>query len=244
MNNYKLIISYNGNKFAGWQQQDNAESVQGKIIDSIEIILKERVNLIGAGRTDTGVHAYGQVANFKTEQTIEDLGKFEYSLNSLLPKEIAIRKFSKVDENFHSRFDAKKRSYIYIFVTEKDPFYNNFTYFLPAIEKYSINTLQQISNYCIGKYDYTSFSKRNSETKNKVCNVYNVNWRKTGNKVLFLIEADRYLHGMVRTIVGTILKCAATNELDGIEKIIRLKNRIFAGESVPAKGLFLYKVKY
>lgn len=244
MANYKLVISYNGKKFAGWQQQKNAVTIQEKIIDCIEIILKERVNLIGSGRTDTGVNAYGQVANFRISEEIEDAGKFMYSLNSLLPKEIAIRSIEKTSEEFHSRFDAKKRSYIYLIISEKDPFYDEFAYYNPTLEKISITILNDLSNQLLGKYDFTSFSKRNSDTKTNICTIYNARWKRMGNKTLFLIEADRYLHGMVRTIVGTILRCASNNELDGIERIIRLKNRIFAGEAVPAKGLFLYKVKY
>lgn len=244
MPNYKLVISYNGKKFAGWQQQKNAVTVQEKIIDSIEVILKERVNLIGSGRTDTGVNAYGQAANFRINENIEDTGKFMYSLNSILPKEIAIRSIEKVDDEFHARFDAKKRSYIYLIISEKDPFYDEFAYYNPTVEKISIATLNALSNQLLGKFDFTSFSKRNSDTKTNICTISNARWKRIGNKTLFLIEADRYLHGMVRTIVGTILRCANNNELDGIERIIRLKNRIFAGEAVPAKGLFLYKVKY
>ncbi len=242
--NYKLTISYNGSKFAGWQQQQNAVTVQEKLINTIEILLKEKVNLIGAGRTDTGVNALGQVANFRTEKSIEDVEKFRYSLNSLLPNDIAIKKIERVHKDFHSRFDAKSRSYIYLFITEKDPFYNNFAYYYPKISEYSIIELNNISKQMIGRFDFTSFSKRNTETNHNFCTVTNVAWRKSGNKVVFLIEADRYLHGMVRTTVGTILRCLQNNEQDGISNIIKLKNRIFAGEAVPAKGLFLYKIKY
>lgn len=243
-NNYKLTISYNGSKYAGWQQQKNAVTVQEKIINTIEILLKEKVNLIGAGRTDTGVNAIGQVANFRTDNIIENVNKFRYSLNSLLPNDIAIKNIEIVDNNFHSRFDAKSRSYIYLFLTEKDPFYNNFAYYYPKISEYSIEELNNISRALIGRFDYTSFSKRNTDTNHNFCTVTNAVWKKLGNKTMFLIEADRYLHGMVRTTVGTILRCMQNEEKVGIANIIKLKNRIFAGEAVPAKGLFLYKIKY
>jgi tRNA pseudouridine38-40 synthase len=244
MDNYKLTISYNGSKYAGWQQQQNAITVQEKIINTIEILLKEKVNLIGAGRTDTGVNAIGQVANFRTDKNIDDIEKFRYSLNSLLPNDIAIKKIEQVQKDFHARFDAKSRSYIYLILTEKDPFYNNFAYFYPKLVNYSIDQLNNLSKQLIGRFDFTSFSKRNTDTKHNFCNVTNAYWRKLGNKIVFLIEADRYLHGMVRTTVGTIIRCLQNNEPEGITNIIKLKNRIFAGEAVPAKGLFLYKIKY
>ncbi|HPN36829.1 MAG TPA: tRNA pseudouridine(38-40) synthase TruA [Melioribacteraceae bacterium] len=243
-NNYKLIISYNGSKYAGWQQQKNAITVQEKLINTIEILLKEKVNLIGAGRTDTGVNALGQVANFRTDIKIEDLDKFCYSLNSLLPNDISIKKIECVNKDFHSRFDAKSRSYLYLFLTEKDPFYHNFAFYYPKIAEYSINKLNEISKQMLGRFDFTSFSKRNTDTNHNFCTVTNVCWRKAGNKYIFLIEADRYLHGMVRTTIGTILRCINNNEENGLINVIKLKNRIFAGESVPAKGLFLYKIKY
>lgn len=109
MNNYKLVIQYDGTEYSGWQIQKNQNTIQQKISDSIEIILKEKVNLIGSGRTDTGVHALGQVANFKTEQNI-DVAKFIYSLNSILPNDIAVLKIEQVSEDFHARFDAKKKN--------------------------------------------------------------------------------------------------------------------------------------
>lgn len=243
-NNYKLIVSYSGSKYAGWQVQKNAVTVQEKIINAIEVLLKEQVNLIGAGRTDTGVNALGQVANFRTNKVIDNLDKFCYSLNSLLPNDIAIKKITKVHNNFHSRFDAKSRSYLYLFLTEKDPFYYKFAYYFPKILDFPIQELNEISKQLIGNFDFTSFSKRNTDVKHNFCTVYNAFWHKQGNKIIFLIEADRFLHGMVRTIIGTIIRSLQKNEKNGIINIIKQKNRIFAGESVPPNGLFLYKIKY
>ncbi|MEW6702656.1 MAG: tRNA pseudouridine synthase A, partial [Bacteroidota bacterium] len=114
MNNYRMLIQYDGTDYAGWQNQKNASSVQQKIIDTIELITKERVNLIGSGRTDAGVHALGQVANFRTEKEL-DLYKFNYSLNSILPNDISVLRIDKIDVSFHARFDAKWRSYLYTF---------------------------------------------------------------------------------------------------------------------------------
>ena len=122
MNNYKLIIQYDGTNYSGWQFQNNSISIQQVVSESIEKIINEKINLIGSGRTDAGVHAFGQVANFLTSKEL-NISSFLYSLNSVLPKDIAIKRIELVDEKFHSRFDAKKRTYIYLFSKNKSPFY-------------------------------------------------------------------------------------------------------------------------
>ncbi len=144
MNNYKMILQYDGTGYSGWQIQENAKTIQQEIINAIKIILKEEVNLIGSGRTDAGVHALGQVANFRTEKEI-DLYKFQFSLNSLLPQDISVLSIEKVRESFHSRFDAKKRTYIYLISQFKSPFYKNYSFFYPQkIDLEIINNLSKI----------------------------------------------------------------------------------------------------
>lgn len=244
MNNYLLHIQYDGTNYAGWQIQSNAMTVQQKIIDAIEILLKEKVNLIGSGRTDTGVHAFGQTANFRTEKNI-DLYKFQHSLNGILPSDISIKKIEKVHETFHARFDAKSRCYIYLFTHIKSPFLERYSYLYPPIMKLDIDNLNNLSKVFLGEHDFTSFSKVNSEVKNKICFVNEIRWRRSKEFTLFYISANRFLYGMVRALVGTLLyavekKYDESFLLDIMEK----KNRSFAKESVPAKGLFLYKVRY
>lgn len=242
MNNYRFIIQYDGTNYAGWQVQANAVTIQQKIIDVIEVIIKEKVNLIGSGRTDAGVHALGQVANFKTEKEI-DVFKFQHSLNAILPKDISIIKTEKVPVEFHSRFDAKKRSYLYLICKNKSPFYGKFSYSFHY--KLNSSTLNELSKSLIGQKDFTSFARQNTETNNKICNIYEAYWKEWKGMIIFKIEADRFLHGMVRAIVGTILNAAKNcNSLKSIEKIFEAKRRSAAGEAAPAKGLFLYKVKY
>jgi tRNA pseudouridine38-40 synthase len=242
MNNYKLIIQYDGTNYAGWQLQANAITIQQKITEAIKTLTNEDVNLIGSGRTDAGVHALGQVANFKSGQAI-DIYKFRYSLNSLLPKDISILDIQKVSENFHSRFDAKKRSYIYLISKHKSPFFDRYSY--SYFGELNCTKLNLLTKKFIGEHNFTSFCKRNSETENKVCNVFNAYWKDTRELIFFIIEADRFLHGMVRTIVGTILHSLKNNfDETYISDILEVKNRELAGESVPAKGLFLFKVKY
>lgn len=242
MNNYKLIIQYDGTEYAGWQYQENALTIQQKIVEAIKVLIDEEVNLIGSGRTDAGVHALAQAANFKTDKEI-DLFKFKYSLNSILPKDISVIDMQDVPNDFHARFNAKKRTYIYLISKYKSPFFNKYSYFYHydlAFEK-----LNQLSKSFWGEHDFTSFSKKNSETENKICNVYQTHWRETKGLLIFLIEADRFLHGMVRTIVGTLINAAKNNfDAEYIKDIFEARDRESAGESVPAKGLFLYKVKY
>lgn len=242
MNNYKLLIQYDGTEYAGWQYQENAVTVQQKITDSIKILLNEDVNLIGSGRTDAGVHAFGQVANFTTDNEV-DLFKFKYSLNSIIPKDISVLEMQKVHPEFHSRFNAKKRSYYYFISKYKSPFYERYSYFYHG--DLNCEKLNENSKIFLGEHDFTSFCKKNTETENKICNVFNIRWKETKGLIIFLIEADRFLHGMVRTIVGTLLH-ADKNKLDSkfVSDVLNAKNRESAGESIPAKGLFLYKVKY
>jgi tRNA pseudouridine38-40 synthase len=240
--NYKLIVQYDGTHYAGWQIQHNAVTVQQRLTESVFTILKQKVNLIGSGRTDTGVHALGQTANFRCEEDL-DLYRFRYQLNSLLPPDIAVVNMEIAGIDFHARFDAKKRSYIYLISGNKSPFLNKYSWFLSR--SLDIEKLKEISTEFLGQKDFTAFCKTSTETKNKICEVYNISWRETMGVILFYIEADRFLHGMVRTILGTLLKAVDyTSPKEYINNIFVRNNRIEAGESVPASGLFLYKVKY
>ncbi len=242
MINYRLLIQYDGTNYFGWQIQADRITIQQKITDAVEIILKEKINLIGSGRTDTGVHALGQTANFKTTKDL-DIYKFKHSINAILPKDISILKIEKADPEFHSRFDAKKRSYLYFISKYKSPFLYRYSYFYH--NKIDCKILNNLSRSLIGMKDFSSFARKNTETKNKICNIYEAHWRCTSDMIIFKVEADRFLHGMVRTITGTLLTALKNNHDNGfVEDIIKLKDREAAGEAVPAKGLFLFKVKY
>lgn len=242
MNNYKLIIQYDGTEYSGWQTQNGARTIQKTISDSIETIIKQKVNLIGSGRTDSGVHSIGQTANFRTEIEI-DIYKFKHSLNSVLPPDISIIKMEKVGEDFHARFDAKKRTYIYIFTDYKSPFLRKYSYYYHS--KLNIEELNIVSQSFIGNKDYTSFSKKNDDMENKFCEVYSAEWYENDYAKIFEISANRFLHGMVRTITGTILKAVESNDsLKFIEKIFSENRREAAPMAVPSSGLFLFKVEY
>ena len=242
MFNYKITIQYDGTQYAGWQIQENATTVQEVIIQSIEKILQEKINLIGAGRTDAGVHALGQVANFTTTREL-DLYKFKYSVNSILPSDISIAKVELAEENFHARFSAKKRSYIYLVANHKSPFFDRYSYTL--FFDFDQKKLNDLASALIGNQDFTSFSKVNTEVQNKFCEIYEARWRRQKNFFIFYIEANRFLYGMVRGIVGTILKSYSSDEgINNLKNIILQRDRNAAADSAPAKGLFLYKVKY
>ncbi|HEX2868524.1 MAG TPA: tRNA pseudouridine(38-40) synthase TruA [Ignavibacteriales bacterium] len=242
MQNYKLIIQYDGTAYAGWQIQENAVTVQAEVTKALETLTREKINLIGSGRTDTGVHALGQAANFKTEHDL-DTYKFRHSLNAILPYDIAVTEMTQAGEDFHARFDAKKRSYLYFITRDKSPFYNKFSYlYRGPLEAEKLNGL---SKPLLGEHDFTSFSRKKSEVNHKRCIIYDAHWKETNGFIIFYIEANRFLHGMVRTITGTLLMAARNNlgqefVLDIMEKL----DRESAGEAAPARGLFLYKVKY
>lgn len=244
MNNYKMTIQYDGANYSGWQIQENADTVQQRIKDAIELLIKEEVNLIGSGRTDTGVHALGQVANFISEQEM-DIYKFTYSLNAIIPDDIAITKIEKVDPEFHSRFSAKRRSYFYLIAHKKTPFYKNYSLQYPELNSGQIKNLNSLSKILIGENDFTSFSRKNTAIENKNCIINNIHWRKSGALTIVFIEANRFLHGMVKTIVGTLLYAERNNFSDEyLIEVLLKKDREAAGEAVLSKGLFLYKVRY
>jgi tRNA pseudouridine38-40 synthase len=240
--NIKLTLQYDGSNYFGWQAQDKGVTIQQTIENAIKTVAKEEIRIAGAGRTDSGVHALGQVCNFKLEN-MPDLYRFKYSLNSILPKDISITRAEVVANDFNSRFDAVSRSYIYLFSKIKSPFYHRYS--LYTGERLNIDILKSLSKPLIGKYNFNSFCKTISTTENKICEIKEINWREKGELIIFYIEADRFLHGMVRAIAGTLIKGMKENKDNKyIEEVIKAGKREAAGESVPSKGLFLYKVKY
>lgn len=242
MFNYKMIIQYDGTNFCGWQIQKEQRSVQGEITNALNVLLKEDMSITGAGRTDAGVHAWGQVANFFSPIEL-DLYKFKYSLDSILPNDIVIKKMEKVAEDFSARFSATSRSYFYLISDGQSPFFNRFSY--QIFRRLNLNLLNSLSQSLIGEKDFSAFSKNIAEQEKTFCNVHEIRWTQRGELIYFFIRADRFLHGMVRSIIGTLLKLHDENlSTDDLQKIVNSKHRSNAGISVPAKGLYLFKVSY
>ena len=243
MQRYFIQLSYDGTAYHGWQIQPNGISVQETLEKALSVVARETASVIGAGRTDTGVHASFFVAHFDVENQTLDNEKIIHNLNSLLPHDIAIQNIFKVDPDAHARFDAVRRTYKYFMVKTKDPFQRHYAAKearIPDIEKMNEAALQ-LYNY----QDFTSFSKLGTDVKTNNCKVDLAQWVDEGNRYVFTIRADRFLRNMVRAVVGTLLEVGFGKlTIEAFCKVIEAKDRCAAGASVPAKGLFLVDIGY
>ncbi len=241
---YFIDLVYKGCSFHGWQIQPNAATVQEELNKALSTILRENISVVGAGRTDTGVHASYFIAHFDSENfSFPNKDKIIYNLNSLLHNDISINNIFKVDNEAHARFDALSRTYEYHISLLKNPFTEQFSYYFPY--KPDINIMNEAANILFEYSDFTSFSKLHTDTKTNICKIYTANWKELENKLIFTIKADRFLRNMVRAIVGTLLDVGIKKiTISQFRKIIESKNRSNAGYSVPAKGLFLSHIEY
>jgi len=236
-----IELSYKGTSYHGWQKQPNANSVQEEINNALSIIFNDTIEVLGAGRTDTGVHAKQMFAHFDCHFDF-DIQNLIFKLNRFLPSDIAIHDIFSVKEDANCRFDAISRTYQYHIINMKDPF-NKTAYLLQ--KDLDIKKMNEACKYILGKHDYTSFSKANTQTFTNNCNVLFAKWEVVNKEIIFTIKADRFLRNMVRAIVGTLLDIGSGKiALDDIAKIIAAKDRSKSGMSAPAHALFLYEVKY
>lgn len=240
---YFIYLSYNGEKYCGWQIQPNGVSVQETIEKALSTLLRVPVSIVGAGRTDAGVHARMMTAHFDSEQEITDLLLLANKLNSLLPKDIAIQKVIEVKPDAHARFDAASRLYRYYITTEKDPFLHHLKYKIygnPDIE-----AMNACAKVLFDYEDFTSFSKLHTDVKTNNCTIMLARWEQAGNDYIFTIKANRFLRNMVRSIVGTLLEAGRGKiTTDDFRWIIEAKDRCEAGTSVPGHALFLEEIEY
>jgi tRNA pseudouridine38-40 synthase len=236
-----IELSYKGTNYHGWQVQPNANSVQEELNKALSTILNTEIELVGAGRTDSGVHAKQMFAHFDCKMEL-DMDKIVAQLNSFLANDIAIHALFKVKEDANCRFDALSRTYQYHIIHKKNPF-NSTAYLLhKGLDVESMNSACQ---HLLGKQDFTSFSKVNTQTFTNNCNVMIARWEEIENELIFSIKADRFLRNMVRAIVGTLLDVGMNKiTVDDVKEIIVKKDRSQAGASVPAHALFLTKVEY
>lgn len=239
---YFLEFAYKGTKYHGWQYQPNATSVQETLVKALSTILKTEIDLVGAGRTDTGVHAKQMFAHFDYDLEI-DVNFLVHKLNSFLPKDIAISTIHKVHDDAHARFDATKRTYEYHIHTQKDVFESDDSWYYH--NNLNIDLMNKACEILFNHTDFECFSKVNTDVNTFNCKIYEANWQQIEHKIVFTIAADRFLRNMVRAIVGTMIYIGLEKiSLQEFEQIINSKDRKKAGFSVPAHGLYLTKVEY
>ncbi|SIS87516.1 tRNA pseudouridine38-40 synthase [Zobellia uliginosa] len=239
---YFVEFSYLGRDYHGWQNQPNAITVQEVLEKAFSTLLREPVALVGAGRTDAGVHAKQMYAHFDVEG-IADLQRLVYRLNAFLPEAIAVHDVFKVPAEAHARFDAEERTYEYWVVQGKNPFYTDFAYYVK--HRLDIDRMNRAAELLLQFEDFECFSKSNTDVKTYLCDVKKAVWEMKGDRLVFTITADRFLRNMVRAVVGTLLEVGMGKiDLSDVKSIINSRNRSNAGPSVPAKGLYLTSVLY
>lgn len=254
MPRYFIEVSYKGTRYSGFQIQQNANSIQAEVTQALKVFFKRDFELTGASRTDAGVHALQNYFHFDNDFTKElnslkvsfkglDLEGALYNLNALLPKDIVIKKIFPVKDNVHCRFDAINREYKYFIYQEKDPFLQDRAYYYPY--KLDINKLNEAAAQIMKYEDFISFSKRNTQVKSFVCKIEKSEWYIKDNMIIYTIIANRFLRGMVKGFVGTMLR-VGTNKIsiNEFSKIIENRDSSKVDFSSPSHGLFLNAVNY
>lgn len=239
---YFITFSYDGTLYHGWQIQPHSNSVQEELQKALSILLRDNIEVVGAGRTDTGVHARKMIAHFDFSEI--DSAQVVYKLNKILPKDIAVQSIERVDDDVHARFSAKSRTYHYYIHLDKNPF--NRAYSWQVYGQLDFDLMNQAANVLMEYEDFTSFSKSNTDTKTNNCTITCARWdRVEDGKWRFTITANRFLRNMVRAIVGTLVDVGRGKiTIEQMRQIIDAKDRCQAGDSVPGNALFLVDVTY
>lgn len=241
----KCIISYDGSAFNGYQVQPNKRTVQQELQAALKKLHKgKEIKVHASGRTDTFVHAKGQVIHFDTDLHIP-IDKWPVALNSLLPNDIVVLKAEHVDENFHARFSARKKEYRYFIQTGpyQNVFQRNYRHYIP--QKLDLESMRKAARYLIGTHDFTSFCSSKTEVEDKVRTVYAIEIWEENEEIVFRFIGSGFLYNMVRILVGTLIEVGTGKRLPNeIKSVLEAKDRSAAGKTVPGKGLFLWKVVY
>ena len=245
MRNIKMVVEYDGSNFKGFQKlKDNENTIQGKLESVLSQMADENIEIIGSGRTDMGVHAYGQVVNFKTNSPLS-LNKMHKYLYEYLPQSIAIREIEEVDDRFHSRYNAKRKVYLYKIDNNEypNPFNRKYTCHVP--KKLDLDKMRAVADVLVGEHDFTSFCSSRSKKKSHVREIYSISINENNGLIEIYVEGNRFLYNMVRIIAGTLID-AGHNKItpEEVKNLLELKDRSKSPETAPSKGLFLYRVKY
>lgn len=245
-----ITLSYDGTRYHGWQIQPNGDSIQQRLQEALSTLLRQPIEVVGAGRTDTGVHARMMVAHFDWPNNPLDPCSLTldptivYKLNKLLPHDIAVQEVRQVPDDLHARFSATERTYHYHIHTHKDPFLQAYSW--QVTYPLDFTQMNEAAKVLLEYKDFTSFSKVNTDTRTNLCDLREAHWDQVATgQWRFTITANRFLRNMVRAIVGTLIEVGRGRiTIDEMRRIIEAKDRCKAGESVPAKGLFLIDIKY
>lgn len=241
MSRYSLEVSYKGTHYSGFQTQHNANTIQAEIEKAFAILLRQQITMTGSSRTDAGVHALQNFFHFDYDSVINS--DLIYKLSAILPDDIVAKKITQVSDDTHCRFDAVSREYNYYIYNHKNPFLKDTAFFFPY--KLDIEKMQQAAAIIKEYTDFTSFSKRNTQAKTFVCQITESKWFQQDNCLIYNVKSNRFLRGMVRALVATILKVGRGKlTLDEFKAIIDAKDCTKASFAVPAHGLFLVKVEY
>ena len=244
IHNIRLVIEYDGKDFNGWQKQNEKLNIQGEIERAIEIITGEQVELIASGRTDAGVHALNQIANFKIEKDI-NIEKLPYALNSQLKRSVRVKTAEIVDDDFHSRYHAKRKTYRYVINNspQGSSIYRNLEYNFPLHLDETL--MQEAIKYFVGEHDFKAFKATGGSTKSSVRTIYDASVKREGERIYIELTGNGFLYNMVRIIAGTLLDVGLGKiKPEEVKDIIESKDRNRAGKTLPPNGLFLVNVDY
>ncbi|MDQ7066050.1 MAG: tRNA pseudouridine(38-40) synthase TruA [candidate division KSB1 bacterium] len=242
MPNYRLLLEYDGSHFFGWQIQPGLRTVQGELEDAVQTLTKERVRIHCAGRTDRGVHALGQVANFKLQDYWQP-EKIQHALNGITDKDIAVLNVELVPDEFHARFDARARQYIYFFSMRPVAVGRHYTFYCKF--DLDLQAMRAAAEHLYGEHHFEAFSQKTPEEKHYLSHIELIEWERQGDRIGFRIRANRFLHNMVRIIMGTLIQVGRGKLTpDDFGNILAARSRDHIGFKAPAHGLFLEKVFY
>mgnify|MGYP002013474219 CR=1 FL=1 len=240
---YFIELSYNGSAYHGWQRQPNAITIQQVLEEALSRLARNKITLLGAGRTDTGVHALQMFAHFDVSHKIANTKELIFHLNGFLKDDISVKGIRQVKPQANARFDATARYYEYHISTAKDPFHSQFHYYLK--NQPDIDMMNEAAKSLLLHKDFKCFSKTNTDVKTFLCEIKKAVWKQEGSSLIFYISSNRFLRNMVRSIVGTLLEVGyKKRKVEDIDDLIRSKDRRQAGFSVPAHGLYLSRIEY